>query len=60
MVDGDGGTRFGGDCWLCVFDGGRERWEGRERIDLFILLVGIVYIILINYVKIKTRMLGEL
>ena len=42
MVDGDGGTRFGGDCWLCVFDGGRERSE------LFILFDRIVYIILIN------------
>ena len=48
MVDGDGGTRFGGDCWLCVFDGGRERWEGRERSELFILFDRIVYIILIN------------
>ena len=30
----------------------RERWERRERIDLFILFFGIVYIILMNlYVK---------
>ena len=26
----------------------RERWEGRERIDLFILFVGIIYFILMN------------
>ena len=27
---------------------GRERWDSRERIDLFILFVGIVYIILMS------------
>ena len=42
----------------------RQRWEIRERIDLFILFVGIdnIYIYIFNglYVKIENGMLGEL
>ena len=46
MVVGSGEiARFGGDCWLCWFGGGRE---GRERSELFILFDGVVYIILMS------------
>ena len=38
-------ARFGGDCWLYAFDGGRVR---RERSELFILFVGVIYIILMS------------
>ena len=53
MVAGDGGIGFGGDCWLCGFDRGKEKEmeerDGREeRSELFILFDRIVYIILIN------------
>ena len=38
-------ARFGGDCWLYAFDGGRV---GKERSELFILFDGVIYIILMS------------
>ena len=41
-------TGGGGDCKLCWFDGEREeeRWERKERSELFISFDVVVYIVL--------------
>ena len=44
--------------WLCVKR--KSEWGKRERIILFITLLGSLYYFIGLYVKIKTEMYGEL